>query len=395
MPSVPPQVERCPLATSDRRKSAEVVGAGATTAAEPVRGYAAVRDVLRAGGMRQAGFKAELVDRRGKLTRPPILYLTGEAHHRQRAATARFFTPRAVNERHRPIMEACADRLIGGLQRSGGGRLDQMALDMAVTVAAQIVGLTESDKRGMIRRLDAFFTIGIAARTDRISRVVGSLLAQWRMLHFHLRDVRPAIAARRRSPREDVISHLIADGYSDSDILVECFTYGAAGMVTTREFVTMAGWHLLEDPALRARFLAGDREDRTAILEEILRLEPVVGFLYRKAEGADAAPLALDIRSANGDAEAVGACPFQLDPDRMRADRVGGAGLAFGDGEHRCPGGGVALAEAEIFLDRLLRIPGLRLARAPDVAWNPLVTGYELRDCRLTIEAVQEAAWTI
>jgi cytochrome P450 len=387
MPSAASQVERCPVAARDQRKSAAAVGAGTLADAVPVTGYAAVRDALRASGSRQAGFKAELVSRRASLTRPPILFLTGEAHRRQRAATARFFAPRVLDERHRPIMAECADRLIGELQRTGTGRLDTMALDMAVTVAAQIVGLTESDKPGMIRRLDAFFSVGVAARGDRLSRGIAALLGQWRMLRFHLRDVRPAIAARRKMPREDVISHLISEGYRDRDILVECFTYGAAGMVTTREFITMAGWHLLEDDGLRARFRLGGRDERLAILEEILRLEPVIGTLYRK-RAEDDAPLALDIRSANGDPAAMGACPFTLDPDRVRAERVGGAGIAFGDGEHRCPGAGVALAEAEVFLDRLMRVPGLRLARVPDIGWNPLVTGYELRGCQLLVEGV-------
>lgn len=58
------------------------------------------------------------------------------------------------------------------------------------------------------------------------------------MMAFFLLDVRPAIAARRREPREDLISHLISRGYSDMNILTECITYGAAGMVTTREFIT-------------------------------------------------------------------------------------------------------------------------------------------------------------
>jgi len=35
---------------------------------------------------------------------------------------------------------------------------------------------------------------------------------------------------------------------------------------------------------LRMRFLNGDEIDRIAILEEVLRLEPVVGLLYRRAE---------------------------------------------------------------------------------------------------------------
>jgi len=387
MPVSLSQVESCPVLPLDQRRSAAFVGggAGAVQSAAPVTGYAAVRQALRDSGSHQAGFKAELVNRPGNMVRPPILFLSGEAHRRQRVATARFFAPKAVQHTHRPIMEAEADRLIASLQRSGSAQLDAMALDMAVAVAAQIVGLTNSDKHGMIRRLDAFFTVGLAARTDLVSRVVTMLQGQWRMLQFYVRDVRPAIRARRETPQDDVISHLIADGYRDRDILVECFTYGAAGMVTTREFITMAGWHLLDNPPLRAAFLSGSREDRLAILAEILRLDPVVGFLYRKTEGADT-PIALDIRSANADPQAVGACPFQIQPDRERAQRVPAAGLAFGDGEHRCPGADVALAEAEVFLDRLLRVPGLQLARAPSVGWNPLVTGYELRGCELSIE---------
>lgn len=367
-----------------RSRSVDIARRGPVREAVPVRGYEAVRRALRDPGLRQAGFKADLVERAGRTVRPPILFLSGEAHRRQRAATARFFTPRAVKERHRPVIEACCDRLIGELQRSGHGRLDTMALDLAVTVAGGIVGLTDSDKRGMIKRLDAFFSPVLATRHDPISGAIATVLGQIRMFHFHIRDVRPAIAARRRQPREDVISHLLSEGYSDRDILVECFTYGAAGMVTTREFVTMAGWHLLENGDLRERFLATDRLGRLAMLEEILRLEPVVGTLYRRAEG-DKPPLALDIRSANADPEAMGDDPQLIDPDRRRSDRVGGAGLAFGDGEHRCPGAGVALNEAEAFLDRLLRVPGLRLTHSPRLGWNPLVTGYELRDCLIEI----------
>ena len=389
MPASRLRVETCPARSPDERKSAAFVGggAGAVNAAVPVTGYVAVRQALRQSGSRQAGFKAELVDRPGSMVRPPILFLSGEAHRRQRAATARFFSPKAVRDQHHPIMEAAATRLIASLRQTGAAQLDTMALDMAVTVAAEIVGLTDSDKRGMIRRLDAFFTVGLSTRNDLFSRVWTVLQGQRRMLEFYWRDVRPAIRSRRKAPREDVISHLIADGYRDRDILVECFTYGAAGMVTTREFITMAGWHLLENAAQRAAFLSGGSEERFAILEEILRLDPVVGFLYRKSQGADT-PIALDIRSANADPQAVGACPFQLRPDRDRGERVPAAGLSFGDGEHRCPGANVALTEAEVFLDRLLRVPGLQLAHAPRVGWNPLVTGYELRGCDLVIKEV-------
>lgn len=359
----------------DERKSARFA-TGGTTAAASVRGFEPVRAVLRNGQARQAGFKAELVERFKGLSRPPILYLHGEAHWRQRSGTARFFAPKVVATRYRAVMDATSAALIARLERVGRADLDALALEMAVTVAADIVGLTDSDVDGMSRRLDAFFSTAVQTRGGRIADTASFLLGQWRMLHFYLRDVRPAIRARRKAPREDVISHLLGEGYTPREILTECFTYGAAGMVTTREFITMAGWHLLERPELAATFVAGDEARKLVILEEILRLEPVVGTLFRRI---DAYTLALDIRSANTDAGAVGACPMTLDPDRVLAARVGAAGLAFGDGEHRCPGAGVAMHEAAVFLDRLLRVPGLRLERAPTIGWNSLITGYELR----------------
>lgn len=373
---------RCPFDhATDKRKSAGVA-TGRGVAAASVHGFEPVRAVLRNEDARQAGFKAELVERFKGMARPPILYLHSEAHRHQRSGTARFFVPKVVATRYRTVMNATSEALVARLERDGHADLDALALEMAVTVAADIVGLTDSDVAGMSRRLDVFFSTAIQTRTGQVAETASFLLGQWRMLHFYLRDVRPAIATRRKTPREDVISHLLAEDYTPREILTECFTYGAAGMVTTREFITMAGWHLLESPDLAAAFLAGDEARKLVVLEEILRLEPVVGTLFRRI---DDYTVALDIRSANTDARAVGVCPMALDPDRVRAAKVGAAGLAFGDGEHRCPGAGVAMHEAAVFLDRLLRVPGLRLERAPIVGWNPLVTGYELRGCKLTI----------
>jgi cytochrome P450 len=123
--------------------------------------------------------------------------------------------------------------------------------------------------------------------------------------------------------------------------------------------------------------------DKHAILEEILRLEPVVSTLFRDSGGQR---FSLDVRSANLDEQFFGADPKQIDLDRARQPRVPASGLAFGDGEHRCPGANIALHETAIFLDRLLRMPGLRLQHAPKLGWNDQVKGYELRGCRLILE---------
>jgi cytochrome P450 len=227
-----------------------------------------------------------------------------------------------------------------------------------------------------------------SALPRRFGRLLRPLLFRFHALNFFYRDVRPAIEARRRTRREDLISQLLDEKYSNKAIMIECMTYAVAGMVTTREFIVMAAWHLLESDALRARFLTGDEADQLAILDEILRLEPVASVLQRRAaeemaigSGTISAGtlLAVDIRSANTDESVTGPCPHVLDPDRAKRMKAAGGYLSFGYGSHRCPGSQVAMHETRIFLDRLLRVPGIRLEHAPQIGWSDMLMSYELR----------------
>lgn len=364
-----------------------------------VRGYEEARVILRSQDTKQAGFKAELLERLPTMTNAPILYQEGKAHQLQRKQTARFFTPKAVSSDYRRLMERVTDQLIAELQRARRADLTRLSLALAVRVAAEVVGLTSSRLPGMDKRLNAFFAQEVQASGWHPLALARFLRIQLHMAAFFYLDVQPAIRARRRQPREDVISHLLAQGYRESEILTECVTYGAAGMITTREFISMSAWHFLEQPTLRAQYLAAPEAERQEMLQEILRLEPVVGHLYRRAT-ADI-PLAsngasltirqgdlidIHIYAANTDEHAVGAQPLTLRPGRkLRAERVSPAVMGFGDGAHRCPGSFIAVQETDIFLQRLLALDGLRIERAPSLSWNDLVTGYELRDFVITL----------
>jgi cytochrome P450 len=205
------------------------------------------------------------------------------------------------------------------------------------------------------------------------------------MQAFYRKDVVPAVAVRHAQPREDVITHMIGENYSKRAMLLECMIYGTAGMVTTRELITMAAWHMLEDETLRQRYVEGSDDDQLAIVEEILRLEPVAGMLYRKVTagrtgGGEAADYSVDIRAANFDEEITGPCPYALDPSRAKRMNVTGNYMSFGDGPHRCPGAQLALHETRIFLDKLMRLPDIRLERKPRLDWMQSILGYELRE---------------
>jgi hypothetical protein len=362
-----------------------------------VESFALTRKILRSGGTRQAGFMAELVTRATAKGSTPVLFQEGEVHQKQRTATARFFAPRIVTTRYRDLMDRLSEGLMERLRRDGKADLSRMSLEMAVAVAAEIIGLTDSSLAGMSARLNSFFTRGDSHKTGRLRHALHQFLNKFSLLGFFWMDVKPAIRARRKVRKEDVISYLIDQGYSDTEILTECMTYGAAGMVTTREFIVMAAWHLMERDALRQQFVETDEAGRIAILEEILRLEPVVGALYRRAaqdleidhDGETVRIPAgtlveMDIRAANADPAVAGECPYQLKPERGDRKSMQGQ-MSFGDGNHRCPGATVALQETAIFLERLFKLPGLSLREGPVLAWNTLTVGYELRDAILTV----------
>lgn len=368
-----------------------------------VRSLAAGKQVLRARHRTtQAGFTAEAIPQ-GALKHHPILMSDGALHDEQRTKVARFFAPKVVRERYTGLMEVCADRSIAEAVDARRCRLDDLALHYSVEVTAEVVGLTNSDIRGMSRRLVSFFK---QPPFDLSEPRLGRTGRQWMqaavnglvpIVRFGLADARPAIRARRKQPADDVISHLIAEGYSDVDILVECVTYGTAGMVTTREFICMAAWHLLEDEGLRARFTEADQPERLAILNEIIRLEPVVGHLYRRVREGFAITdegeqvvlepgdlVDISVRDTNTDATAVGEQPHDLCPGRQTAPGVDAAGLTFGDGAHKCPGQPLALLEADALLVRLLA-RDVRIVREPTLGWDDLIEGYVLRDFELAV----------
>ena len=358
-----------------------------------IRHYDEARALLRRGDTKQAGFAAEQIARMPPVMRLPILYQEGKTHQQQRKQIARFFTPKAVTTNYRGVMEAVSDQLIDDLRTAKQGDLSAMSLTLASQVVAAVLGLQQSRLPGMQERLVSFVKQEADIFASSTRKTVQGLRGLVRSVVFYLLDVQPAIRARRRTPREDLISHLLAQGYRDSEVLTECVTFGTAGVVTTREFICVAAWHMIERPELRERFLGGTEEERHRLLHEILRLEPVVQHIYRRT--LDEVPLEsqgnvvlippgqlIDVHVAPVDADesVVGKEPLAVCPGRPLAIAgISPSVMGFGDGHHRCAGEFVAIQEADIFLQRLLALSGLRITRAPHVSWNVISTGYELR----------------
>ncbi|MFC9437197.1 cytochrome P450 [Nocardia sp. NPDC057030] len=365
-----------------------------------IRGYDAATILLRSTDTAQAGLGVETVAMLPKRIRRPVLYQDGADHREHRRQTARYFTPRWVDEHYRGVMNRAAVKQIDRFRAAGRIELSDLVFPFTIEVVATVVGLTES-RSGLQRRLDRFFPAEQRAAPG-LSSVQGirSTIRQgssWLRVYFG--DVRPATRARRQEPRDDLISHLLEQGWTDSEIVGECLTFAAAGMITTREFVNVAAWHLFTDAGLLEQYRAAPQDDRLAILREILRLEPVVGNLQRRTTAAVEVPdgegsvtipagnlidIALDV--ANIDKKTIGPQPLTVWPHRQSVD----AGLSFGTGPHRCPGAHIAVLETDVFLWKLFELDGVQMVSPPHVSFDDVLGSYMLRG--LTVALCGEPA---
>lgn len=374
----------------DDRKSGKLADAMLTPqkGSRVIGDFAAAREIYRSPKVRQHGATSTEMD----ISDPDkvsFFFLDGEEHRKRRGAVAGMFAAKAVVTRHRAVMDATMDQIEAKLRR-GPAALDELSWQMAVDVAAYIIGLTDSDSsENLAKRVKSVLDSQIERKPGFFNDLIFKAKMMARVMRFWKHDIKPAIDARTKEPKDDVISFMVSGGYSRNTIIMECLSYGGAGMMTTREFIVMAAWHLFEKDALRERFLSGGEDDQLAILEEILRLEPVASLNHRRAaeDIADmkAGPIGkdevmcLNIRAINTDEAITGPCPYELDPDRAKRMKVIGPYMSFGDGPHRCPGAQVALHETRVFLDRMFRMPGIHLVSEPAVTWNAFIQGYELR----------------
>jgi cytochrome P450 len=363
-----------------------------------IQDFTTARTLLRSTETRQAGFGIENAGKLDGKMRMPVLWRDGVEHREHRRQTAKYFTPRRVDSTYRSLMDRLAEEQCDVLRLRGQADLSELSFSLAVAVAAEVIGLTEAGS-GMAKRLEGFFeNLEIEPGWANPKAIYRQLWTNYVLGAFYWCDVRPSIAARRRERRDDLISHLIDEGCSNGEILGECVTFAAAGMATTREFITVVAWHLFTDDDLRVAYVEGDEGSRVAILHEILRLEPVISNLSRwttadlHVDGADGpvtipagARVDIGVAAANLDPAAVGEEAGAVCPGRPMADGVGDAALSFGDGPHRCPGAYIAIQETDTFLTKLFALPGLRMVQPPTIRIRPEIASYELVGMRLTV----------
>ncbi len=316
--------------------------------------YPEARDYYRQHGLgRDAG-----VGRWSPLSSDP------PEHRKYRALVDRFFQGKGLAA-VRPLVERLVNDLIDGFVGDGEVELVKaFAEPLPVTVITTLLGLPLEDMPQL-----KVWSAAWAAPFARGLTLDQEMHVARQGVDFQ-RYIKQVADARRREPRDDIITHLVQAEYdrkrplSDHEIASIVDHLYIGGNETTTFAITSGLWLMLREPDIY-RSLLDDRSRIPTFAEEVLRLESPTQGLYRTATAdtevrgvpiRKGATLHLRFAAANRDAAVF------PDPDRLKLDRVNAARhLAFSQGEHHCPGAGLSRLEQVIAYERLLeRLPNLR-----------------------------------
>jgi cytochrome P450 len=286
-------------------------------------------------------------------------------HTRERALLMRLITPKRLKE-NEAFMWRLADQQLDEFVADGHCEfIGAYAQPFAMLVVADLLGVPEADHRRFregFGLLGAPGEVGAGPKGDVGLNPLG-WLDDW--FGEYVED-------RRRAPRHDVLTDLALATYPDGttpDVIAVVRTATflfAAGQETTARLLAGALRYLAEQPALQDE-LRAHPEHIPGFLEEVLRLESPVKTDFRLSRRATTVgdvdiaagtPVMVLNGAANRDPRRF-ECPAEFRIDRANAQ----SHIAFGRGNHSCPGGPLARAEGRVSLERILdRTRDIRLS---------------------------------
>jgi cytochrome P450 len=273
-------------------------------------------------------------------------------HTRERALTGKLFTPNRLKE-NEEFMWTLAGELIDEFALRGEVEFGRAyARPFTLLVVADLLGVPREDHE----RFRGWLGEGSAGdpEGEHVGDRVFANLAPYFTRY---------IEERRNAPRDDVMSQLAVARFPDGElpevakVVRIASIFFAAGQETTARLIAAGLRILAEQPAL-AKELRSDPAGIPSFVEECVRLEGPIKSTFRLAL-VDAQICGVEIPAGSIVMGSIGAAnrdPSVFEnPDRFDARRSNARrNIAFGHGEHFCPGASLARAETRISFERLL-----------------------------------------
>jgi cytochrome P450 len=304
--------------------------------------------------------------------RNAILEMEPPHHTRLRRLISTAFA-RGHVERLRPWVEELAGRLVDAMvERSAGSApvdvLTGMAEQLPVDVIAELLGVPGTDRPLLRPWSNAIVKMYEYGRTAQVEESAERAAAEF------VAYLRALAAERRRSPGEDLLSHLVSVRDADGDRLTEdelvttCILLLNAGHEATVNVSGNGLLALLEHPDQLQRLRADPGLLPTAI-EELMRFDSPLQLFERTATEdveiggvtvAAGQKIAALLGSANRDPAVFPG------PDVLDVGRTDNPHISFGAGVHFCIGAPLARVELQASFGALLaRTSALELGGKP------------------------------
>jgi len=279
-------------------------------------------------------------------------------HDELRAIVNRRFTPRAIGAWEEHVRRVTREVLDGALARREFDFVAAISSEIPMTVFARILGVPVEDRRHIIDLGDKLLgksdpEFGDPAQDAAHSHLPFSSPASIEFIDYG----RKLAAARRRDPRDDIITQLVSEQLTQQEYDVYFILLATAGNETTRHTISQGLLALIEHPDQLSR-LREDPSHHATLADEMLRWATAVHHFRRTA--AEDTELAgkkihrLDkvttwLVSGNRD-ETVFEDPFKFD-----VARTPNRHMSFGPGGvHTCLGAHLARLEIRIVFEELL-----------------------------------------
>jgi cytochrome P450 len=310
---------------------------------------------------------------------PRMLMMDDPGHRRLRNLVCDPFRPRAV-ERWRMQVRKVANGVTGAVEEG--------EFDLIADVADLIPTIVIANKLGVDSTQHAQFKTWSAAALKVAFSPINAPedLLEAEKAFAGLRETFMAvIERRRREPREDLVSAMIAaedleDRLTDDEIAAQCELLLLAGNVTTTDLIGNTLMALLRHPDQLEK-LRAQPELLENTIDEVLRYDTPVTDTGRIANREieirgvrieEGESMTASLAGANRD---PGVYP---EPDRFDIERKDTHHQSFGGGRHFCLGSHLARIEAQETLSSLLsRFSRLTLVKDDfEYAANPSLRGF-------------------
>jgi cytochrome P450 len=285
-----------------------------------------------------------------------MIFMDPPRHDELRSVVSRSFTPRRISALEHRIRELSAEFLDPHRDGAGFDYLDEYGAKIPTMLIGALLGIPSADQDPLRKWIDVMMRFepgGVSAEKADATRRFGDYMEA-------------LVADRRRTPRDDMVSDLLAAeitradgsarGLDHREVMAFFTLLEIAGSETTARLLGWAAVLLARHPDQRD-LLLGNRALIGNAVEELLRYQPPspiqARFVTRDVEWHGRAvpaksKIALLTGSAGRDEREYS------DPDRFDVARDFDRHVTFGFGVHYCLGAHLARLEARVAIDETL-----------------------------------------